>query len=248
MDEVLALWEQWVRGTNSIQNMVKKLCPACVTTWPSPLSQHHWFSTLSVPHLPTIWTKPFPLYRQRGPDELHKKFLQLMDHWPSCFSCSCLQFSWLTETSICLYHYVVQQQQVSFPCPSYPAFSNTYITFLCTLRHVISMYITLCRHNPNRRATTISSKDYEYSWHTFCIIYSYLRSYCVKHTGRWQQCVCYYTNMSMDKQAPYTTVQRGGQNNYLQISETMIMQTYNLGRPAAHYKSGQFSIVWQFTI
>jgi len=37
--------------------------------------------------------------------------------------------------------------------------------------------------------------------------------------------------MSMDKQGPYTTVQRGGQNNYLQISETVIMQSYDLGRP-----------------
>jgi len=26
------------------------------------------------------------------------------------------------------------------------------------------------------------------------------------------------------------------------------MQNYNLGRPAAHYRLGQFSIVWQFTI
>jgi hypothetical protein len=42
--------------------------------------------------------------------------------------------------------------------------------------------------------------------------------------------------MSMDKQGPYTTVQRGGQNNYLQVSETMTMQTYNLDRPAACYK------------
>jgi len=49
--------------------------------------------------------------------------------------------------------------------------------------------------------------------------------------------------MSMDKQGPYTTVQRDGQNNYLQISETLIMQTYNLGRHAAPYKLGQFSIV-----
>jgi len=39
----------------------------------------------------------------------------------------------------------------------------------------------------------------------------------VKHTVRWQDCVCYYTNMSMDKQGPYTTVQRGGQNNSANI-------------------------------
>jgi hypothetical protein len=43
------------------------------------------------------------------------------------------------------------------------------------------MYITLCRHNSNRRATTTSSNDCECSWHTFYMVLVYLSSYWMKH-------------------------------------------------------------------
>jgi hypothetical protein len=108
------------------------------------------------------------------------------------------------------------------------------------------MYITLCRHSSNRRATSCSSKDCECSWHTFCIVY--LSSYWMKHTGRWQCFVHYCTNTSMSKPGPYTTVHKDGHNNWSANKWNYDMQTCNLGRPSAHYKSGQFSIVWQFTI
>jgi hypothetical protein len=41
---------------------------------------HH--STVSVPHLPDIRTKPLQFYQQRCHDDFHKKCFHLIRHWP----------------------------------------------------------------------------------------------------------------------------------------------------------------------